>query len=497
MPVVAIAAAVLIAHLLTAGNYGIFRDEYYYLACSHRLDWGYVDHPPLSIWILAAVRAVLGDGILALRIVPAMCGSVLVVLASRIAARLGGGSFAQSLAALSMAIVGVVQVISGFYSMNAIDLVVWSGAWLILATWVAEPTTRRMAALGALLGLGLLNKIGVLVFGAALALALVSTPLRRKLASAGPWLGGTIALALFAPHVLWQQLNGWPTLEFIENAQRYKISAMPPLAFLGEIVLEQQPANLLLWAVGLGWLLFAARARPFRMLGWIVAIGMALLMLQRAKPYYAAGFFPVLLAAGACAWELWTEHGRSRMLRPALVALLSAVGLLLMPFTLPVLPVHAYARWQAWTGIAPTPQEVGHTSALPQHYSDRFGWEELAREVARIAALLTPEERARVVIIARNYGEAGALEYWRERYDLPRVVSGHNSYFFWAPDELSLETVIVVGWNREEVAESFGHVERAGTLEHAWALEDGLPLWIARRPLLTWPELRRNLRMFI
>ena len=29
-----------------------FRDEFYYLACSHRLAWGYVDHPPLSVAIL-------------------------------------------------------------------------------------------------------------------------------------------------------------------------------------------------------------------------------------------------------------------------------------------------------------------------------------------------------------------------------------------------------------------------------------------------------------
>ena len=61
----AIAAVPLIVHLLTAGSYGIFRDEYYYLACARHLAWGYVDQPPLSIALLALVRAVLGEGILA------------------------------------------------------------------------------------------------------------------------------------------------------------------------------------------------------------------------------------------------------------------------------------------------------------------------------------------------------------------------------------------------------------------------------------------------
>jgi hypothetical protein len=159
--------------------------------------------------------------------------------------------------------------------------------------------------------------------------------------------------------------------------------------------------------------------------------------------------------------------------------------------------VDTFARWQAWTGIAPAAQEVGHTSELPQHYSDPFGWEELAAEVGRAAASLPPEERADAVIIARNYGEAGALEYWRDRYDLPRVVSGHNNYWFWAPAELSLETVIVVGWQEEDVRESFGQVTRAGTLRHDWALEDGVAIWIAREPRLAWPELLANIRVFI
>ncbi len=497
LPVLAVAAFPLVAHLITAGNYGIFRDEYYYLACARHLAWGYVDQPPLSIAVLALIRSVRGEGILALRLVPALCGSALVVLVGYLAGRLGGGRFAQALAAVAMAIVGVAQVVSGFYSMNAIDLVVWAAAWALLAAWAADPAPRRMIWLGALLGLGLLNKIGVLVFGAALALALPLTPLRRALRTPAPYLGGALALLIFLPHVIWQMVNGWPTLDFIANAQQYKISSMSPLAFIGEIVLEQQPANLLVWTVGLGWLLFAARARPFRLLGLAFVIGLALLMLQRAKPYYAAGFFPLLFAAGACAWEGFTARGRLVWLRPVLLLFLIASGVFFLPLGMPVLPVETYARWQAWTGIAPAAQEVGHTSELPQHYSDRFGWEELAAEVARIVETLPPDERARAVVITRNYGHAGALEYWRESYRLPPVVSGHNSYWFWLPDELALDTVIAVGYREEELRGSFAQVERAGTLEHPWALENGRPIWIAREPTVSWSELCERIRSFI
>ncbi len=499
-PVFLVAAAYLLLHLATAGNYGIFRDEYYYIACAKRLAWGYVDQPPLSIWLLALVRAILGDGVFALRLLPALSGAALIAIVAQLAATLGGGRVAQLLAALGMAIVGVVQVLNGFFSMNAFDMVFWVVAWTLLARWVTDPRPRWLVWLGLVLGLGLLNKIGLLVLGAALALALVATRHRRALATPWPWVAGALALALFLPYVLWQLTHDWPTLEFIANAKRFKISGMAPHAFLGEIVLEQHPANLVLWPVGLGWLLFGKEGRRFRLLGLTALFALALLMLQRAKPYYAAPLFPVLLAAGAGVWERLAARPRRAWLVPALVVWLVANWIFFLPLGVPVLPVGDFARWQAWTGIAPAAQEVGHTSELPQYYSDRFGWLELVAEVERITGELPPEERDRAVVIARNYGEAGALEYWSGRAGrstLPPVVSGHNTYWFWATAELPLDTVIVVGWREEEVREFFADVRPAGVLEHPWALESGVRLWVAREPRFAWAELHENLRSFI
>ena len=36
------------------GAYGYVRDELYYLACSDRMAWGYVDHPPFSVAALTS-----------------------------------------------------------------------------------------------------------------------------------------------------------------------------------------------------------------------------------------------------------------------------------------------------------------------------------------------------------------------------------------------------------------------------------------------------------
>ena len=70
----------LLIHLYTNGfaGYGYFRDELYYLACANHLDFGYVDQPPLSIFILALNRFLIGDSLFALRFLPAIAGAFTV-----------------------------------------------------------------------------------------------------------------------------------------------------------------------------------------------------------------------------------------------------------------------------------------------------------------------------------------------------------------------------------------------------------------------------------
>ena len=94
----------LVIHFISNGffNYGYFRDELYYLACSDQLAWGYVDQPPLSIFLLAISRQLFGDSIFALRLFPALAGAVTVFLTGLMVRRLGGNKFAQVMAALAV-----------------------------------------------------------------------------------------------------------------------------------------------------------------------------------------------------------------------------------------------------------------------------------------------------------------------------------------------------------------------------------------------------------
>jgi 4-amino-4-deoxy-L-arabinose transferase-like glycosyltransferase len=478
--VYAAAGTHLVLHLFASDGYGIFRDEFYYLACADHLDWGYVDHPPLSIAILWLQRALLGESPWALRLVPGLAGAALVLLGARIARELSGGRFAEGLAAVAVAIVPMFLGMTAFFSMNSFDLLFWAAAALVVARIVNTDDARLWLALGALLGLGLQNKISVLFFGFGLAVALVLTPLRSHLLRPQLWLGGLVAAALFLPHVLWQVHHGWPTLEFIRNAKLYKITALSPLQFLGSQILEIHPLNALLWVGGLLWLLAGREGRKFRALGIIYVVAFVAMVLQKSKPYYLGPTYPMLLAAGAVAFEGFSRTRTA--LRPVVVSVIAVGGLLTAPLAVALLPVEKFIAYQRVLGLAPVAAERMDMGALPQHFADRFGWEELTAAVAQAYRALPESEKAGALVVTSNYGEAGALRYYGPRHGLPLAVSQHNNYFLWGPGKDRAEVVITVGMDVEDVSDTFESVTVAGRFESPYAMpyETRPPILVCR-----------------
>jgi 4-amino-4-deoxy-L-arabinose transferase-like glycosyltransferase len=232
------------------GTYGYFIDELYYVACSERLAFGYVDHPPLSVFLLRLVRALIGDSLVALRLVPSLAGAATVLLTGLLARRLGAGVFGQALAAGAAMAGSMYHVMFSSYSMNSLSLLMWTVCFWILVEIERREEPRLWMAFGAVAGLGLENKHTFVLLALGLAVGLVLTPARCHLRSRWLWIGLGIAILLLLPNLLWQQANGWPSLEFYRNADLYKNVPTPPLEVLKQQVLGMNPAALPVWLAG-------------------------------------------------------------------------------------------------------------------------------------------------------------------------------------------------------------------------------------------------------
>src|ERR687898_46202 len=182
----------LLLHLVTNGNYGYFRDELYYMAAGERLDLGYVDFPPFVALVTAFTRFSLGDSILALRLFPALAGALVVILAGLMARELGGGRFAQGLAALATPVAPSFLVMGTFISMDAFDQLFWVSGAYVLILILKRDRPKLWLLFGLIAGLGVLTKITMLYFGFTVFVALLLTSSRKHLLTPWPWLGGAI-----------------------------------------------------------------------------------------------------------------------------------------------------------------------------------------------------------------------------------------------------------------------------------------------------------------
>jgi hypothetical protein len=495
-----LASCKLLIQLAGINHYGFFRDELYYIACGQHLAWGYVDQPPLIAFVAWFARHSLGTSLFATRLLPVLAGAAVVYATGRIAAELGGGLFAQFLAAIAILFAPAYLAFDSFLSMNAFEPLFWlCCAWIAIRI-VKGASPRLWLLFGAVAGLGLENKHSILVFGFALAAGLLLSGQARLFRSKWIWIGAALALGIFLPNLLWQARNGWPQIAVVRNAQQFKNEAITPLQFLFEQVLFLQPLALPVWLAGLWWYFAAPEEKRFRFVGWSYLFVLAIFIVLGGKSYYALPIYPALMAAGGVALEAFFASPARRWMAVAFPALLIVAGLVTLPFGAPILPVETFLRYSTLLPYADSVKtERDATTELPQLYADMFGWENMATQIANVYHALPQSEQAGCAILAGNYGEAGAIDHYGPALGLPASISGHNSYYFWGPRAYSGSCVILFGERADELKNLFADAQLVGAITdpHAAVAERNVHVYVCRKPRAPLAELWPHFKLII
>ena len=493
----ALALGKLLIQFAGINHYGFFRDELYYMACGEHLAWGYVDQPPLIALIAWIVRHSSGYTLFALRLRPAIVGAAVVYLTGRATRDLGGGLFAQFLAATAILLAPAYLAFDSFFSMNAFEPFFW-----LLCAWIAilivqGASPKLWLAFGAIAGIGLENKHSTLVFGFALVLGLLLSGQAHLFRSKWIWIGGAIALAIFLPNLLWEARHGWPQIQVVRNAQEFKNVQISPTQFLFEQVLFLQPLALPTWLAGLIWYFASPEGKRFRFLGWAYLIVMAIFIGLDGKSYYALPVYPILMAAGGLALEKFFSAPKRRWLAVAYPVSLVIVGILTIPFGVPVLPVDTFLKYSNMVPYAHAVKtERDATADLPQLYADMFGWENMAEQIGRAYHDLPLAEQRDCAILAGNYGEAGAIDHYGPSLGLPKAISGHNSYYDWGPRSYTGSCVILFGERADDYKQYFGESTLVATITNPYVgvAERNVHVYVCRKPsaplIVLWPNFK-------
>ena len=496
----AIALAKLVLHIYFNNRYGYFRDEFDYMSCGDHLQWGYVDQPPLIPFLTHISRAVLGDSLRAIRFLPALFSSLLVVQAAATTRLLGGRRYALILTAVCVAFAPQYLSNGGLLGTNSLEPNLWLGCaqFVILAIQRNDP--RYWIGFGIVAGLGMQEKYTIACFGLGVVVGLLLTEQRRTFLNQWIWLGGLAAFLVFLPNLLWNIHYDWPFVQLIRAIRAEGRDVVwGPFQFFFQQMLEVGLISGPIWIAGVLALLLWKPLRPYRVLGWSYIVTYVVIFLQHGKNYYLAPVYPMLFAAGAVALEVWLERSRgTAWLKPTLAYSIVVNGIYLIPITVPVLsPEHFLAYTKALPMKLPINEHAHARAALPQWYADQFGWKEIADKTAEAWNRIPEAERADCGIFAQDYGQAGAIDFFGRREGLPGAMSGDRTYWLWGPHGYTGNCMIVLDDSQEQLERYFEHVEFIGrSAANEWALEQQIPVFICKGKKFeswagVWPKLKR------
>ena len=455
--VVAIQVAVL---TVLAGRYGFHRDELYFRAAGRRLDWGYVDQPPLTP-LLARLFS-FGDSPFTLRISATLIGAAIVAFVALTARELGGGRGAQVLAAAATALSVFVLAVTHMLSTATVDMALWTVVGFFTIRLLRTGDGRWWLAIGAAVGLAMTNKWLVPLLVLALGVSLLAVGPRSVLRTWWLPAGVAVALIICAPVLIWQTVHGFPLLTVArgiseaDGGENRALFLPLQLVYLSPVLVPVCVAGFLaLW-----------RDPRFRSVALAYPVLAVVTLALGGKPYYTMPLLVLLLAAGAApAWR-WARRHRALATAGALVGVVISVVV-----ALPVLPASAL-----------TP-----VLALNREQGEQVGWRELTTSVRRAWAQAGPD----AVIFTRNYGQAGAIERYGPELGLPQPYSGHMSYGDWGPPPDSEGGPVVVVGRRHPVFTGcrVAVVHRA-VIENE---EDGTEVAVCDPVVWSrvWPQLRR------
>jgi len=454
-----VVAMALALRLIYAGGVELMPEETYYWNYARHLDIGYLDHPPMVGWLIAAATALLGDGEFGVRLAALCCG----VVASFFSYRLTREMFDESSgwAAVVLAQTLPFFFLTGFLMTPDAPLTAaWSGSLYFIYRALIKDHSRAWWGVGVSLGLGLLSKYTIVLLGFSALLFMVIDPRSRHwFKRVEPYAAALLAAMIFSPVIAWNVRNDFASFAFQTSRRLADRPQFALFKLIGSVLVLLTPTG----AVAATWALLrrsgiasgdvaatleAERRRGQRFIQVMVLTPLAVFALFSLRhevkldwtgaPWVAS--LPVL-AAGVV--HPLQRMGRSiaRAWVPTVIVLLVLYAAGLCYLTLGI-PGVGYGR---------------HAELVP------VGWRELGRDVGALAADIDARTGTAPLVVGMDrYAIASELAFYLP--DRPKAVgdttSGHLfgqvglMYERWFPAaRQSGRLLLLIAWSPAELSD--------------------------------------------
>lgn len=475
--------------------YSFHRDELLYLALGRHLDFGFLEVPPMVALFASLVQNTVGESLWAIHLVSGLAGMALVILTGMIAHQMGGKTFAVLFSGFIVIFSPAFLRTHTLFQPVGWDILGWT--WLIYF-WIRHIKTQKgryLVGMGTIAGLFFLNKYSIVFCVLAILIATLFSTERKWFANKKLWLGVGIGLLIVLPNLIWQASYNFPVMNHMKQLGDTQLKNVNALDFIIDQFLMHLPITWV-WVLGFTGFLKSKILRPFRNVAIFFVVVILMLLFLHGKSYYTLGAFPVMLAAGAIAIERLTQN-RTFLRVPAVVIPIMLI-LPLLPFSIPILSPEKLTKYTATftekTGIESFNRwEDGKIHPIPQDFADMLGWREIAQFTAKAYYEVPQEERKNTVIIAENYGQAGAIDLYGKESNLPNAYSFSSSYMLWLPNEMQATKIIYVNNEiSENLEKTVGKKTLIGEIMNEYSRQNGDKIWLLEDLKPSFYELYKN-----
>jgi len=441
---VLLALARILLQVFTNGEYGFHQDELVTMDIATRhLAWGYVAWPPLTPFLARLSLFLFGLSPIGLRSFAVLAEGIVMLLTGLMVRDLGGSRWAQILCAVAVATTPNSIIQGGLFQYETFDYLCWVLLAFTVIRLLKSENPRWWLGIGAVIGLGMMTKYTIAFSTAGLIVGVLATHNRRYLKSRWLWGGALLALLIWLPNLIWEFQNHWVSLNFLASIHSRDVQAGQARSFLiDQILFNLNPVMLFLVIAGLYNFLFAKIGQRYRVLGWMYVVPFILFLLAQGNGFYLAPAYPMLAAGGAVWWEGRLTHMANprgaRAWRWATWSVLNFFAAFLIAVELPAAPLGS-----AWWDVV---------SNSNTQLKSEVGWPQLVQQVAKAYNSLPASEKTHAAILAASSGEIGSIDLYGPAYGLPRVISGFDSYWQYGYGNPPPQTVVVVGFGTDLLA---------------------------------------------
>lgn len=434
----------LVLHLIADNHSGFQGDELLHIETGNHVALGYMEFPPM-IGLLAFIQNLFhSQSVFVTHIFPHIAMLLIIIYVSKITVELGGKSIAVYIALFCLLVAPGFEESQQLFGPVVFSQLFWILCFYQLIRFIKHGDRKYLWFLAIFISLFFLTKYDALFFCFGLLPLLLFRKTRVALAKDKFWQCLILSFLILLPNIIWQYENDWPALQMFHRLYETQLDDVTVLHILHDLFLSVNPIPFLLILPALVFMFFDKNnISLYRPIFCSILFSALFLACSNGKAYY---FFPIVLTIlPFCGifWERIILPKKNWLLYPlSFILLVSAV---LIPFGMPVYSYRHYLN----SVYKYSPKEIKNgKEVLPiQEYYAKEKWKITLTQLQLIYDSLPVDEKNSCLIWGKHYSQAGAVELYRNNYELPHAFSYHGSFYAWAPGGKMPETVIAICYN--------------------------------------------------